>query len=163
VGSGLMRQLTVLDLRILQGKLGDLSLTLDGPGEVLSVSGEAVLGWHIEQDNKQRRILVKLSRPLEGNSRIVVEAQAALGGFPVRAQALRIAPQGSLRHSGWLRVANEGAVRVEVVDAKGLIQLAPGQFPGGLDESLRQVFVYRFPSADYTFSIQADQILPEVG
>ena len=27
---------------------------------------------------------------------------------------------------------------------------------------LRQVFVYRFPSADYSYAIQADQVLPEV-
>ena len=72
-------------------------------------------------------------------------------------------PIGALRHSGWLRVANDGAVRIEVADAKGLIQLAPGQFPGGVDENLRQVFVYRFPSADYGYAIQADQVLPEVG
>ncbi len=163
IGSGLMRQLTVIDLRVLQGKLGNLSLALDGPGEVLAVKGEPVLGWSVIQDGANRRLEVKLSRPIEGGGRIVVEAQAALGGFPVRSEALRMVPQGSLRHSGWLRVANEGAVRIEVTDAKGLIQLAPGQFPGGVDESLRQVFVYRFPSSDYGYSIQADQVLPEVG
>lgn len=163
VGSGLLRQLTVVDLRVLQGKLADLSLTLDGPGEVLSVSGEPVLGWSVIDNNGKRHLVVKLSRPIEGAGRIVIEAQAALGGFPVKAQALRMAPVGALRHSGWLRVANDGAVRVEVADAKGLIQLAPGQFPGGVDEKLRQVFVYRFPSAEYGYAVNADQVLPEVG
>ncbi len=163
IGSGLMRQLTVVDLRLLQGKLAALSLTLDGPGEVLAVTGEPVLGWSVVEDGGKRRLEVKLSRPIEGGGRIVVEAQAALGGFPVRAEALRMVPVGALRHSGWLRVANEGAVRIEVVEARGLIQLAPGQFPGGVDESLRQVFVYRFPAADYGYAIQADQVLPEVG
>ncbi|MEO5915475.1 MAG: hypothetical protein ABIS50_14675 [Luteolibacter sp.] len=163
IGSGLMRQLTVMDLRVLQGKLAALTLSLDGPGEVLAVSGEPVLGWSVVEENGKRRLEVKLSRPIEGSGRIVIEAQAALGGFPVRSEALRMIPQGALRHSGWLRVANEGAVRIEVSDAKGLIQLAPGQFPGGVDESLRQVFVYRFPSADYGYAIRADQVLPEVG
>ncbi len=163
IGSGLLRQLTVIDLRVLQGKLADLSLALDGPGEVLAVSGEPVLGWSVVEDNGARRLEVKLSRPIEGSGRIVIEAQAALGGFPVRSEALRIIPQGSLRHSGCLRVANEGAVRIAVSDAKGLIQLAPGQFPGGVDESLRQVFVYRFPSTDYGYAILADQVLAEVG
>ncbi len=162
IGSGLMRQLTVVDLRVLQGKLASLSLSLDGPGEVLAVTGEPVLGWSVVEEAGKRRLEVKLSRPIEGSGRIVIEAQAALGGFPVRAEALRMIPLGSLRHSGWLRVANEGAVRIEVADAKGLIQLAPGQFPGGVDEKLRQVFVYRFPSADYSYAIQADQVLPEV-
>ena len=162
IGSGLLRQLTVVDLRVLQGKLATLSLSLEGPGEVLAVTGEPVLGWSVAVVNGKRRLEVKLSRPIEGSGRIIIEAQAALGGFPVRAEALRMVPLGALRHSGWLRVANEGAVRIEVVDAMGLIQLAPGQFPGGVDESLRQVSVYRFPSSDYSYAIQADQVLPEV-
>jgi hypothetical protein len=163
VGSGLLRQMTVLDLRVLQGKLAGLDLTLDGPGEVLSVEGDSVLGWNVKDADGKRSLEVKLSRPIEGADRIVIEAQSALGGFPVKARALRMVPVGALRHSGWLRVANDGAVRIEVADAKGLIQLAPGQFPGGVDENLRQVFVYRFPSNEYDYMVNATQVLPEVG
>jgi hypothetical protein len=163
VGSGLLRQLTVIDLRVLQGKLGALSLSLDGPGEVLSVSGESILGWTVKEDDGRRVLEARLGQPIVGAGRVVIEAQTALGGFPVRAEALRMAPLGALRHSGWLRVANDGAVRIEVADASGLIQLAPGQFPGGVDESLRQVFVYRFPSAEYAYAVNASQVLPEVG
>jgi hypothetical protein len=163
VGSGLLRQMTVLDLRVLQGKLANLDLALDGPGEVLSVSGDSVLGWKVKDAAGKRSLEVKLSRPIEGADRIVIEAQSALGGFPVQAKALRMVPAGALRHSGWLRVANDGAVRIEVADAKGLIQLAPGQYPGGVDERLRQVFVYRFPSAEYGYVVNATQVLPEVG
>jgi hypothetical protein len=163
VGSGLLRQMTVVDLRVLQGKLGELSLTLDGPGEVLSVAGGSVLGWNVRDDAGKRLLEVRLSRPIEGAERLIIEAQAALGGFPVKAESLRMVPVGALRHSGWLRVANDGAVRIEVADAKGLIQLAPGQFPGGVDERLRQVFVYRFPSAEYGYAVNANQVLPEVG
>ena len=163
VGSGLLRQMTLVDLRVLQGKLAELNLTLSGPGEVLSVSGDSVLGWNVKEAAGKRSLEVKLSRPIEGAERVVIEAQAALGGFPVKAEALRMAPVGALRHSGWLRVANDGAVRIEVADAKGLIQLAPGQFPGGVDEKLRQVFVYRFPSAEYGYAVNANQVLPEVG
>jgi hypothetical protein len=162
VGSGLLRQLTVLNLRVLQGKLAELALTISGPGEVLSVAGETVLGWSVKEDKGVRRLEVKLNQPIETSARVVIESQAALGGFPQRAEALRMSPVGALRHSGWLRVANEGAVRIEVSEAKGLIQLAPGQFPGGADEKLRQVFAYRFPAVDYSYAIQADQVMPEV-
>ena len=98
-----------------------------------------------------------------GDSVLIVRSQTALGTFPVRGEALRVTPEGAVRHSGMIRVANDGAVRIEVADARGLIQLAPGQFPGGVDEKLRQVFVYRFPSADFGYTIQADQVLPEIG
>lgn len=162
IGSGLMRQLTTLDLRVLQGEIRSLAVSLEGAGEILAVTGEPVLGWTVVEDAGKRRLEVKLSRPIEGSGRVIIEAQAALGGFPVKSGALRMLPEGSLRHSGSLRVANDGAVRIEVADAKGLIQLAPGQFPGGVDESLRQVFVYRFPSADYGYSVLANQVLPEI-
>ncbi len=163
VGSGLMRQFTQLDLRILQGKLPAISLSLDGPGEILSVAGEAVLAWSVSGEGSSRKIEIKLSRPIEGSARIIIEAQAALGSFPVDMEALRIAPTGALRHSGYVRIANDGAVRIEVAETKGLIQLAPNQFPGGEDSTLRQVFVYRFPAADHSFQLRADQVLPEVG
>lgn len=162
IGSGLMRQLTTVDIRVLQGRLPELTFSLDGPGEVLGVTGAPVLGWSVVTEKDGRRLKVKLNQPIEGSGKVVIEAQATLGGFPVKSEALRMVPLGSLRHSGWLRMANEGAVRIEVADAKGLIQLAPSQFPGQIEENPRQLFVYRFPSADYGYSIQADQVLTEV-
>jgi hypothetical protein len=162
IGSGLMRQLITVDLRVLQGVLGELSFSMAGPGEVLGVTGEAVVGWSVTEAEGGRRLAVKLARPLESGSKVVIEAQTALGGFPVRTEALRVIPTGSLRHGGWLRIANEGAVRIDVADARGLIQLAPGQFPGPIAENPRQLFVYRFPSSDYGYEIRADQVLPEV-
>lgn len=163
VGSGLLRQRTTMNLRVLQGKLGAITLDLDGPGEVLSISGDAVTGWNVREEEGKRRIEIALSRPIEGKGSIDVITQSALGGFPVRAGALRATPAGSLRHNGWLRVRNDGAVRVEVTDAEGLIQLAPEQFPGAAPEGARQVFVYRFPSAGYAYQIRASQVLAEVG
>jgi hypothetical protein len=162
VGNGLLRQSTAIQLRILQGKLPSLSVAIDGPGEILSVTGEPGLGWSVKETDGKRTIELTLSRPMEGGGNFRIEAQSALGGFPVKAQAMRFVPSGTLRHNGWLRVANEGAVRIEVADTSGLIQLAPSQFPGETKESLRQVFVYRFPSAEYAYSVQADQVLPEI-
>nr|MCU0751176.1 hypothetical protein [Akkermansiaceae bacterium] len=163
VGSGLLRQMTVLDLRVLQGHLPQVQAMMTGPGEILSVAGNSVLVWKVAESEGARRLEIQLSRPIESSERIIIESQSALAGFPVRAEALRMSVAGSLRHNGWLRVANDGAVRVEVTEAKGLIQLVPAQFPGGEDKNLRKVFVYRFPSADYQYGISANQILPEVG
>lgn len=163
VGSGLLRQQTILDLRILQGALASPVIDLTGQGEILSVAGESVAGWSVAEANGKRRIELRLSRPIEGAGRVLIEAQTALSAFPVRAEALRMTPSGALRHNGWLRVANNGAVRIEVANADGLIQFSPAQFPGKPDESLRQVFVYRFPSAEYRYVVQASQVMPEVG
>ena len=167
VGSGLLRQSTALGLRVLQGQLDALVLELEGPGEILSVTGAAITGWTVRDGEGGSRLLeVNLSRPIEGAAELKIESQTALEALPVTTGALRIAPRGALRHSGHLRVASEGAVRVEVRDSTGLIQLAPGQFPGGAiadGEAPRQVFVYRFPAAAHDFTIHASQVAPETG
>ena len=63
---------------------------------------------------------------------------------------------------------NDGAVRLEVLQASGLSQISPEQFPES-DATARfapratSVLPTGFPSADFALRIQADQILPEVG
>lgn len=79
----------------------------------------------------------------------------------MRVDGLRLNPVGAIRHSGYLRISNSGLVRLEPTGLTGLTQLAPEQYPGEPIEA-RQMFVYRFPSADHAFSVIADRIQPEV-
>ena len=164
VGAGLLRQSSRITFRILQGTLSGVRLKLDGPGEIVGVEGANVLGWSVVPAGEGRVIDVKLSRPFEGEGALTVLSQSALGGFPVRAEPVRLTPEGGVRHAGFVRVANAGAVRLEVADVEGMMQLAPEQFPGGAVEGgARQVFVYRFPSAEHGYRVLASQILAEVG
>lgn len=163
VGSGLLRQASHVEFRVLQGKLESLRFKVEGEGEVLAVNGDPVLGWSMVEEGGDRYLDVRLSRPIEGREGLRLQTQSALGAFPVTAAPMRILPVGTLRHSGHVRLANQGAVRLEVVEVKGMMQLSPGQFPGGAaPEGLRQIFVYRFPAGDYGYSVAADQVLPEV-
>jgi hypothetical protein len=163
IAAGLLRQTSGIAFRILQGKLGTIRLRLDGPGEVVGVEGANVLGWTVATSGANRTLEVRLSRPMEGQGTLTVTSQAELGSWPVRAEPLRITPEGGVRHSGFVRVANSGAVRLEVTDLTGMMQLAPAQFPGGaIEREARQVFVYRFPSAQYSYRVLATQIQPEV-
>lgn len=163
VGAGLLRQASRLDFRILQGRLTAVRLQLDGPGEILGVEGANVLGWKVVPDGARRALEVQLSRPFEKSGSLMVRSQSPLGNFPVQTAFLRLTPENGVRHSGYVRIANDGAVRLEVTDVSGMMQLAPGQFPGGAPEGgTRQVFVYRFPAAAYACKISATQILPEV-
>ncbi len=162
VGSGLARRHSRVDFRVLQGRLESILLDVAGEGEILSVLGPQVLAWSVREEDEGRVLEVRLSRPMESEGRIEVEARTAVGAFPARLGALRFSPRGALRHSGWVRLVSDGAVRLEVVDAEGMMQLAPGQWPGEAEEG-RQAFVYRFPSADHDYGVAADQVLPEVG
>jgi hypothetical protein len=163
VGAGLLRQSAQVSLRVLQGKLGGVRFRIEGPGEVLGVEGTNVVRWRVAPDGAGRLLDVSFSRPLEAEGILTVNSQAELGGFQVRAEPLRLVPEGVVRNSGFVRVANSGSVRLEVADATGMMQLAPSQFPGSPLDGARQVFVYRFPSDAYSYHIVADEIVPEVG
>ena len=94
--------------------------------------------------------------------------QTPLGAFPQAADAMQLRPEGATRFAGYFRIVNEGAVRLEVVQASGLSQISPEQFPesdatrAALRVTGSQRFAYRFSGADFALRIQADQILPEL-
>ena len=163
VGAGLLRESSQVALRVLQGKLGGLTCRLDGPGEILGVDGPNVVGWRVAASGGERMLEIRFSRPLESQGTVTVRSQQELGGFPLRAEPMRVVPLGVVRHSGFLRVANSGSVRLEVEALEGLMQLAPEQFPGPAAEpGSRQVFVYRFPAAGYRYRVSGSEIEPEV-
>lgn len=161
VGAELLRQDHQLSYRVLQGELKSLQLLLHGPGEILDVSGDHIIGWSIAGEGDQRELNIKLSQAMTGESQINVRSQTPLGAFPVRVEGLRLEPIGAIRYSGLLRLSNSGSVRLEPLDLIGLTQLSPDQFQGA-EVVARQVFVYRFPAAEYAFAVSADRVQPEV-
>ncbi|NWK55744.1 MFS transporter [Verrucomicrobiaceae bacterium N1E253] len=165
VGAGLMRQTSEFQLKILQGKLNTLSLRMQGAGEVLDVEGTHIAGWKVEPSPEgaagDRVLKVQLSLPLKDAGVVQIRTQQALQPFPVTASPMRLTPVGVLRHSGFLRLRNAGAVRLGTSGVQGLMQLSPDKYPSGKINA-RQVFAFRYPSADYDWKVSADQILPEV-
>ncbi|MBL8812763.1 MAG: hypothetical protein JNM43_21540 [Planctomycetaceae bacterium] len=162
LGAGLLRQDHLIEYQVLQGELRSMQILLQGPGEILEVQGgTTVVGWNVTTQGDNRLLEITLSQPVTGMNQIKVRSQTPLGAFPVTVQGLRLNPVGSIRHSGHLRLSNIGSVRLQPTELKGLSQLAPEQFPGDAIQA-RQSFVYRFPAVDYSFSVTADSIEPEV-
>ena len=168
VGPGLLRQDHRIAYQLLQGQLKSLTIQLDGPGEILNVEGDKIVAWKVVGEGNQRQLEITLNQPLTANSQVTVHSQTPLGTFPVRVEGLSLQPQGATRNSGHLRITNSGSVSVEPTGLRGLTQLAPEQFPGEAVQfpseavQSRQLFVYRFPSADYGFTIVADRVKPEI-
>jgi hypothetical protein len=170
VSPGLMRQLALLDFKVMQGELNRLTLLLRGTGEVTRVAGDHVLAWNVEPgpDSNSRLLVVRLNQAQKDQFSIQVQMQTPLGAFPQTADVLQLRPQDATRFAGYFRIVNDGAVRLEVSDATGLSQISPEQFPQS--ESVKallrltgtQRFAYRFSGADFALRIQADQILPEL-
>ena len=161
VGAGLLRQDHQIDYQVLQGELPSVSILLHGPGEILDVQGSNIVAWQVSSKGNERQLDVTLSQPISASSQFKIRSQTPLDAFPVRVEGLRLNPAGAIRHSGYLRLANLGSVRLEPTGLSGLTQLSPDQFPGPSIEA-RQNYVYRFPAAAHAFTIAADRIQPEV-
>jgi len=170
VGPGLMRQTALLNFKVMQGELSRVSVIVRGTGNITAVQGSSVLSWNVEAipNSADRRLVVQLNQAQKDAFAINVQLQSELGAFPQAANALQLRPEGATRFAGHLRIVNDGAVRLEVIDSTGLSQVSPEQFPE--TESTRallankgtQRFVFRFSTGDFNLRLQADNILPEI-
>jgi len=171
VSPGLMRQVALINGRVMQGELSRIAFRLRGPGEVTRVQGEQVLAWNVEpaSDPGDRRLVVQFNQPQKDQFALQIQAQTPLAAFPQTADVIQLRPEGATRFAGCFRIVNEGAVRLEVVQSSGLSQISPEQFPETdatralLRPDGSQRFAYRFSEGDFALRLQADQILPELG
>jgi hypothetical protein len=167
---GLMRQTALLDFRVMQGELSRIELLLSGTGEVTRVQGPQVLAWSLKPvaGTADRRLSIQLNQPQKDQFNVQVQMQSPLGAFPQAVEALNLRPEGATRFGGHVRIVNEGAVRLEVLQASGLSQISPEQFPQTettkalLPAQTTQAFAYRFSGGAFQLRLQADNILPEI-
>ena len=119
VSPGLMRQVALLDFKVMQGELSRVTLLLRGAGEVTRVQGDQVLAWNVSPApaRTDRRLIVQFNQPQKDQFALQVQMQTPLGAFPQAADAVQLRPEGATRFAGYFRIVNEGAVRLEVVQA----------------------------------------------
>lgn len=161
VSSGLIRQNSRLRVKTLQGALSKLRLKVAGTGQVLKVSGGEVLEWKLLDEGI---LEVQFSQPVEDEAVLEIESQVALAKIPASVAPLQLTPEGAVRHSGYLEIYNEGAVRFEVREVEGMSQLSPEQFPGAKKEGSerRQSFYFRYPARERSFSVSVAAVEPEI-
>jgi hypothetical protein len=167
---GLMRQVTALQLQVLQGELDRLTLRLSGNAGVTRVQGSSVLAWTIEEASpgNPRRLRIQFNAPQKGRADLTIQLEQSLASFPLAIDTPQLAPEGATRFSGHLQVVNEGAVRIEVTRSAGLSQIAPEQLPkldpaaGVPPATGRQLFAFRFATPELALQLHADTILPEL-
>jgi hypothetical protein len=170
VSPGLVRQTGLFEYKVMQGELRQLTLTLDGEGEVTRVLGNGILAWRVvpAEAANRRRLVVELNESQKETYLLAVQTQTPLGAFPLKFKPLRMVPVNAIRFGGHIRVVNAGAVRLEVLNAPGLAQISPQMFPQtqGLDnltdKQRAQAFAFRFSGSEFDLEIQADNVLPEL-
>ncbi len=170
ISPGLLRQTALFQVKVMQGELSRVSLRLQGEGEITRVQGPEVLAWNADavEGSPDRRLVVQFNQPQRDAASFQIQLQRPLGSFPLAVDAARWVPENATRIAGYVRVVNEGAVRLEVVQSGGLSQISPDQFVETeatralLPAQASQLFAYRFSGADTTLRVQADNILPEL-
>jgi hypothetical protein len=167
---GLLRQAAALEFRVMQGEMQRVVLALAGGAAVTRVQGGAVLSWEVlpAGSDGRRRLQVQLNAPQKDTFHLSVHLEQALDAFPQTVAVTRLAPEGATRFAGYLRVAAQGAVRLDALEAAGLAQISPEQIPASdtaralAPAAARTVFAYRFAGPDQRLRLQADDILPEL-
>ena len=170
ISPGLLRQTALMELKIMQGELSQVVVVIRGPGEVVRVQGPKVLAWAVEKGSNgaERRLVVQFNEAQKEGCTVLVQLQQPLGAFPQTFDAAQLHPESATRFGGFVRVVNEGAVRLEVASSSGLSQVSPNQIPQTeatqslLPPQSSQRFAYKFSRADFQLRVQADNILPEV-
>lgn len=168
VSPGLMTQMSVFNFKIMQGEFRQIVLELSGKAEVTHVQGEHVLSWSLAPlPGGGRRLAVELNQPQKAAFNLLLQMQTPLSAFPQTIEPTQVRPAEATRYTGYCRVVNQGAVRLEVLQASGLSQIAPELFPetdvtkGLLATNSTQRFAYRFSGTEGGLRILADQIVPE--
>ena len=170
ISPGLMRQVALIDGKVMQGELNRVVLLVHGQGNVTAVQGADLLAWNVDPNStaEERRLVVQFNQPQKDIFALQVQMQTELGAFPQAVEAMRLRPEGATRFAGHFRVVNQGAVRLEILQATGLSQISPEQFPENaasaalLATGANQRFAFRFASADFALRVNADNVLPEL-
>ena len=134
VSPGLMRQSALLNGKVMQGEMSRLALRLHGAGEVTRVQGDDVLAWNVEPTYRippTANWSSSSTSRRRTRSRSWCRCRRRWARFRKRPTPSSLQPENATRFAGTFRIVNEGAVRLEVLQASGLSQISPEQFPGG--------------------------------
>ncbi|MDG1893221.1 MAG: LysM peptidoglycan-binding domain-containing protein [Verrucomicrobiota bacterium] len=170
ISPGMMRQSFQTTVRVMQGSMHELAFSIRGEGEIISVESDQLYGWEVVENagNNGRLLKLKLNEVQTESFNVRIHAQTSMGAFPASAQPMRLFPVNATRYGGWIRIANSGAVRLEVDQASGLSRISPEQLnaqPGGTNlfsDQGKQIFAYRYASTIHELGIRADNIVPEI-
>jgi len=164
---GALRLDSVYTYRIIQGTLN--KVTFDLPEiNITQVRGPDIQDWKIEKLNGKQKLVVSLSRPLEGIYRLQVEGEMVLSKFPCKFNLPVITPENVLRTSGFLMMGTDSAIKLQVGKAGGLTQIDQALFPVATFESkdeqkrlkpTRSMFAYQYASTPYVVEVSADDIV----
>ncbi len=168
VAKGALEQETRFAYALTQGSVSEVRLAVEGPAKILDLTGPSIRDWTVRDTGEgKREIVVQFSQSRSGQFLLKVKMMEILGSFPVEVQPTRLTPEGAQRFSGFVRVDFDADTKIDITGTSGLLQVAPNLFPASrfdLTESPgnRPAIAFRHGSADYSLSLRAEPVTPEI-
>lgn len=166
ISPGYLKQLSTVDLTLLQGEMETVTLLLKGQGEVTQVSCPHLLKWEQLESTppNTQQLQLTFNQAITEAISLKIETQTPLNTFPITFSPLRITPEATTQHQGYYVFETKGAVRIETLKQTGLVQVSATNLPIELSHSQptqSAMLVYRFASAEHAIQMNASDILPE--
>lgn len=164
VSSGLLWQNNDFNVNIMQGSMDRLVFDLEGEGEITRVTSEGVLKWEVVKKDGRSSLVLDLNRRYGGELVLRILSQQALQALPADAEPMRFIPRDAIHYAGFVRIVNKGAVSIDVPSSKGFAQISPEFFQATRDviAGSGQQLTYRFSDASFSYTVRAEDILPDV-
>jgi len=167
VSPGTLRIDALASYAISQGALRELRFTVPRELSVTQVRGPFLQDWFVSDTPEGRALTVRLSREQEKQYRLQLLGEAPLGTFPAEASVPVIQPLDGTRTDGFVAVATESAIQLQVRDAVGLVQVDPSAFPRGqlAEDQPRPIpggkaFYYSFAALPFRMALALADIVP---
>ncbi|MBC2601171.1 MFS transporter [Puniceicoccus vermicola] len=168
VAKGALEQDTRFAYSLTQGAMQDVRLNVDGPADILDLTGPSIRDWSVrDTGDGTREILVQFSEAQSGQFLLRAKMMEILSAFPVEVEPTRLSPVGAQRFSGFLRIDFDAETKIDIAGTNGLLQVAPNLFPSARFDfsnspGNRPAIAFRHGSADYSLSLRAEAVTPEL-
>lgn len=168
IHNGMVEQVQKLQYRVSQGAVKEVTLSLQGNGDVLSVKAPGLLSWNVDKGGASKEITpltIRFNQPQTGEFTLEVETREALGGYPAVFAPMTVKPLDALRYAGYARVAFGDSSKISVLESEGMTQIA-SQFYPTTEQSATPTpgssLVFRHGSPDFVLQLRAEQVVPQL-
>ena len=167
VSPGTLRLDALVNYAISQGSLRELNFAVPKELNVTQVRGPSLQDWFVRDTPEGRALVVRLSREQDKQYRLQLLGEAPLGAFPAETVIPVIQPLDGTRTDGFVALATESAIQLQVREAVGLVQVDPAAFPRLqlAEDQARPVpdgkaFFYSFAALPFRLSLGLADIVP---
>ncbi|MEE3370648.1 MAG: hypothetical protein VX346_15015 [Planctomycetota bacterium] len=162
INEGVMRTQARLDYNISRAEVEQLVIEVPRDQKVINVFDPNVRQWKVVEAGEIQQVQVQLFQPARGSQTLTIELEQfseQWGDREVAVPLVRARDAG--RQQGLLVVRLSPALRAEVSQRTGLLQLDKQELPGTL-QKIPWDFAYRYATLPYQLAFRLEKIRPRV-